>query len=91
MPYKERQVASRSTSTPIHALSQRVRIPGKNHRIGWGRPSVQRRGGALFLATAVVILGGLVTSTVLHLLVLPTLAQRYGRMPTKPRDRGSGN
>jgi len=28
---------------------------------------------------AVVILGGLVTSTVLNLLVLPTLAVRYGR------------
>ncbi len=28
---------------------------------------------------AVVILGGLATSTVLNLLVLPTLALRYGR------------
>ena len=28
---------------------------------------------------AIVILGGLVTSTVLNLLVLPTLALRYGR------------
>jgi Cu/Ag efflux pump CusA len=28
---------------------------------------------------AIVILGGLVTSTALNLLVLPTLALRYGR------------
>jgi len=28
---------------------------------------------------AIVILGGLVTSTVLNLLVLPSLAMRYGR------------
>jgi Cu/Ag efflux pump CusA len=28
---------------------------------------------------AIVILGGLLTSTVLNLLVLPTLALRYGR------------
>ena len=31
---------------------------------------------------AIVILGGLVTSTVLNLLVLPTLALRYGRFET---------
>jgi len=30
---------------------------------------------------AIVILGGLVTSTALNLLVLPTLALRYGRFP----------
>ena len=28
---------------------------------------------------AIVILGGLITSTILNLLVLPTLALRYGR------------
>ena len=28
---------------------------------------------------AVVILGGLITSTILNLLILPTLALRYGR------------
>jgi Cu/Ag efflux pump CusA len=28
---------------------------------------------------AIVILGGLITSTLLNLLVLPTLARRYGR------------
>jgi Cu/Ag efflux pump CusA len=28
---------------------------------------------------AIVILGGLITSTVLNLLVLPTLALRYGK------------
>ncbi len=32
---------------------------------------------------AIVILGGLVTSTLLNLLVLPTLALRYGRFTTK--------
>ncbi len=31
---------------------------------------------------AIVILGGLVTSTALNLLVLPTLALRYGRFGT---------
>jgi Cu/Ag efflux pump CusA len=30
-------------------------------------------------AMAIVILGGLVTSTILNLLVLPTLAHRYGK------------
>jgi Cu/Ag efflux pump CusA len=35
---------------------------------------------------ATVILGGLITSTLLNLLVLPTLALRYGRFqrPTPP-------
>ena len=33
---------------------------------------------------AIVILGGLVTSTALNLLVLPTLALRYGRFGSKP-------
>ncbi len=32
---------------------------------------------------AIVILGGLVTSTLLNLLVLPTLAARYGRFGGK--------
>jgi Cu/Ag efflux pump CusA len=35
---------------------------------------------------AVVILGGLLTSTMLNLLVLPALALRYGRF--KPEDSG---
>jgi len=33
---------------------------------------------------AIVILGGLVTSTVLNLLVLPTLAVRWGRFERRP-------
>lgn len=37
---------------------------------------------------ALVILGGLVTSTLLNLLVLPTLALRYGRFPTWSGDLG---
>jgi Cu/Ag efflux pump CusA len=32
---------------------------------------------------AIAILGGLVTSTLLNLLVLPTLALRYGRFETR--------
>ena len=36
---------------------------------------------------AIVILGGLITSTVLNLLVLPTLALRYGRfLPAQKTD-----
>ncbi len=35
---------------------------------------------------AIVILGGLVTSTMLNLLVLPTLALRYGRFAPRVRD-----
>jgi Cu/Ag efflux pump CusA len=35
---------------------------------------------------AIVILGGLVTSTVLNLLVLPTLALRYGRFGKRPEE-----
>jgi len=37
---------------------------------------------------AIVILGGLVTSTALNLLVLPTLALRYGRFGTRPEKVG---
>ncbi len=37
---------------------------------------------------AIVILGGLLTSTVLNLLVLPTLALRYGRFTTGDREAG---
>ena len=33
---------------------------------------------------AIVILGGLVTSTLLNLLILPTLALRYGNFSPKP-------
>jgi hypothetical protein len=33
---------------------------------------------------AIVILGGLLTSMALNLLVLPTLALRYGRFEAKP-------
>jgi Cu/Ag efflux pump CusA len=36
---------------------------------------------------AIVILGGLITSTALNLLVLPTLALRYGRFAMEPEDR----
>ena len=35
---------------------------------------------------AIVILGGLLTSTALNLLVLPTLALRYGRFQPKQPD-----
>ena len=42
--------------------------------IGSGDPGREIEG-----PMAIVILGGLVTSTVLNLLVLPTLALRYGR------------
>jgi Cu/Ag efflux pump CusA len=42
--------------------------------IGSGEPGREIEG-----PMAVVILGGLVTSTALNLLVLPTLALRYGR------------
>jgi Cu/Ag efflux pump CusA len=35
---------------------------------------------------AIVILGGLITSTILNLLVLPTLALRFGRFEAKPSD-----
>ena len=37
---------------------------------------------------AIVILGGLITSTVLNLLVLPTLALRFGRFKKKADDPG---
>ncbi|HEX8416686.1 MAG TPA: hypothetical protein VF641_03695, partial [Methylobacterium sp.] len=36
---------------------------------------------------ALVILGGLITSTILNLLILPTLALRYGRFAA-PEGRG---
>jgi Cu/Ag efflux pump CusA len=40
---------------------------------------------------AVVILGGLVTSMALNLIVLPTLALRYGRFDRKPEEFGSSS
>lgn len=46
--------------------------------IGSGDPGREIEG-----PMAIVILGGLVTSTILNLLVLPTLALRYGRFVTK--------
>ena len=42
--------------------------------IGSGEPGREIEG-----PMAIVILGGLITSTALNLLVLPTLAVRYGR------------
>lgn len=45
--------------------------------IGSGDPGREIEG-----PMAIIILGGLVTSTVLNLLVLPTLALRYGRFET---------
>ena len=46
--------------------------------IGSGDPGREIEG-----PMATVILGGLVTSTLLNLLVLPTLALRYGRFETR--------
>ena len=40
---------------------------------------------------AIVILGGLLTSTVLNLLVLPTLALRYGRFTKTNHELPSGD
>jgi Cu/Ag efflux pump CusA len=37
-----------------------------------------------------VILGGLVTSTALNLLVLPTLAVRWGRFERQPDEADAG-
>lgn len=48
--------------------------------IGSGEPGKEIEG-----PVAIVILGGLITSTALNLLVLPTLALRYGRF--EPQDR----
>ena len=49
--------------------------------IGSGEPGREIEG-----PMAVVILGGLVTSTALNLLVLPTLALRYGRFQATERN-----
>lgn len=43
-----------------------------------------RAGGEIDGPMAIVILGGLVTSTALNLLVLPTLARRFGRFDASP-------
>lgn len=48
--------------------------------IGSGTPGREIEG-----PMAIVILGGLATSTVLNLLVLPTLALRYGRFEKKDK------
>ncbi len=40
---------------------------------------------------AIVILGGLVTSTLLNLLVLPTLALRYGKFEATPGELALAN
>jgi len=39
---------------------------------------------------AIVILGGLLTSTALNLLVLPTLALRFGRFERRPEEPQAG-
>jgi Cu/Ag efflux pump CusA len=49
--------------------------------LGSGEPGKEIEG-----PMAIVILGGLVTSTALNLLVLPTLALRYGRFEALPAD-----
>ena len=49
--------------------------------LGSGQPGKEIEG-----PMAIVILGGLVTSTALNLLVLPTLALRYGRFQVADRD-----
>jgi Cu/Ag efflux pump CusA len=51
--------------------------------IGSGDPGREIEG-----PMAVVILGGLITSTVLNLLVLPTLALRYGKFEPRLADQG---
>ena len=50
--------------------------------LGSGQPGKEIEG-----PMAIVILGGLVTSTALNLLVLPTLALRYGRFGPVADDR----
>jgi Cu/Ag efflux pump CusA len=50
--------------------------------LGSGEPGKEIEG-----PMAIVILGGLVTSTALNLLVLPTLALRYGRFEALPEDQ----
>jgi Cu/Ag efflux pump CusA len=49
--------------------------------VGSGQPGREIDG-----PMAVVILGGLVTSTALNLLVLPTLALRYGKFERSTED-----
>jgi Cu/Ag efflux pump CusA len=49
--------------------------------IGSGSPGREIEG-----PMAIIILGGLVTSTALNLLVLPTLALRYGKFEQIPGD-----
>lgn len=53
--------------------------------IGSGDPGREVEG-----PMAIVILGGLVTSTLLNLLVLPTLALRYGRFEARQASNGEG-
>jgi Cu/Ag efflux pump CusA len=53
--------------------------------IGTGEPGREIEG-----PMAIVILGGLATSTALNLLVLPTLALRYGRFDRKTDEDGAG-
>jgi Cu/Ag efflux pump CusA len=45
-------------------------------------------GGEIEGPMAIVILGGLVTSTALNLLVLPTLAVRYGKFEGRTSEVG---
>jgi Cu/Ag efflux pump CusA len=46
--------------------------------------AAERPGGEIDGAMSIVILGGLVTSTILNLLVFPTLALRFGRFAATP-------
>jgi hypothetical protein len=74
--------ASLSPAGCTTGIGERVEQAGDildHHR---GKPGQEIEG-----PMAMVILAGLVTSTVLSLLVLPTLVLRYGRFETTETDR----
>jgi len=54
----------------------------------WGRIMGIAANARLHDAVAIVILGGLITSTALNLLVLPTLALPFGRFERKMDETG---
>ena len=79
-----------SAATAIRGASERRRADphdGAGHRArpAAGGARLGRPGGEIDGPMAIVILGGLVTSTALNLLVLPTLALAYGRFMAAPR------
>jgi CzcA family heavy metal efflux pump len=80
------QTALRGASERLAPITMTALVTGLGLlplAIGSGAPGREIEG-----PMAIIILGGLITSTALNLLVLPTLSLRYGRFEAAPEESG---